>query len=431
MIVIDLSTVTQQAGLSPEAETYLHERGIRTPSTLAMMGADVNDFMLKVVDKFRLGWTAPDGTIHKMTGDTDVEMATMIAAWQISKKMHADATAGALQGQQLQTQQAQPQTSAKVPTTLPPGIWAQQIRKYNSVTVGSTHRKFPEELLAGADKVLARLYHEKHVSGHYTPIKLGEILATRSMTASGEVNKMAEKADAARKWDFEEGAMVERQEHTWDPGNLLAVQDALTAVKWAWILFEYAPQESIENFTAFFDQMVRSKPHKLHQIKELWTAAGWRMALAMRRGETFCQTTSDIMKDSTFIHDKLNSNSYPTTPKGRQRMGSPGTPEPRRQPRGAAQAKGGGRGRSRSARNEYAKEYNKEKPQPGKQWQQDKAVCTFFQDGKCDKGEWCKYDHKCKNCGKTGHGKAECWAPGGAKADNPKGKGKGKKPKQW
>ena len=69
--------------------------------------------------------------------------------------------------------------------------WARQVERYNAITVDGRRRKFPERLLAGAEAILARLWHEHHKTKLYSPTALGEILSKRTFTATGEVNPLA------------------------------------------------------------------------------------------------------------------------------------------------------------------------------------------------------------------------------------------------
>ena len=78
----------------------------------------------------------------------------------------------------------------KVPKTLPPGKWTELVNRYNSITVGSKTRSFPAREVLGAEAVIARLWHERHISHLYTPLQLCEILQHRSFTASGDINPL-------------------------------------------------------------------------------------------------------------------------------------------------------------------------------------------------------------------------------------------------
>ena len=76
----------------------------------------------------------------------------------------------------------------KIPKTF--AYWAAQIDVYNNRLLDGKKRRFPENMLAGAESVLARVWHEHTKTKAYTPITLGEILQKRLFTASGDVNPL-------------------------------------------------------------------------------------------------------------------------------------------------------------------------------------------------------------------------------------------------
>ena len=53
---------------------------------------------------------------------------------------------------------SQPPQSSEVPKTLEPGTWSRNLKGWEKANPGRT---FPEKKIAGAEKVLARLLHEK------------------------------------------------------------------------------------------------------------------------------------------------------------------------------------------------------------------------------------------------------------------------------
>ena len=77
----------------------------------------------------------------------------------------------------------------KVPKTLPAGKWTELITHYNSITLGGRPRSFPVREVLGAESVIARLWHERHVSHLYTPLQ-PEVLQHSSFTASGDINPL-------------------------------------------------------------------------------------------------------------------------------------------------------------------------------------------------------------------------------------------------
>lgn len=68
----------------------------------------------------------------------------------------------------------------KVPKQLPRGVWAQLIGNYGTQQIQGQDRSFPIQEVLGADQILARIYHELHVSKLFTPVALGEILQKRT-----------------------------------------------------------------------------------------------------------------------------------------------------------------------------------------------------------------------------------------------------------
>ena len=61
-------------------------------------------------------------------------------------------------------------------------------------------------MVYGAEEVLARMLWEKDVSMMFTPLGLGEVVATRSYTATGQVNKFATKDKAKETLEFRQEA---------------------------------------------------------------------------------------------------------------------------------------------------------------------------------------------------------------------------------
>ena len=84
---------------------------------------------------------------------------------------------------------------------------------YNAKLLDGKPRQFPTRRLAGADAVLARIYHEHTVSKAYTPLMLGEILAARTWTSADELNKLAAAdRDSSRGGRGEEGLGAPRRD---------------------------------------------------------------------------------------------------------------------------------------------------------------------------------------------------------------------------
>ncbi len=154
----------------------------------------------------------------------------------------------------------------------------------------------------------------------------------------------------------------------------------------------------------------------------------------MRRGETYKNASQEVMRDSTFIQDKLNSTA-PTRGRSRDNRGKrqnkqPYTPE--KHARREERSSGWRSAEKKSRRDQRSKErttsYHKDNTSSTAD---DK--CNGFQTGKCN-NEWCKWEHECRICGRTNHDSSSCYQnpenKSQQKGGKSKDKGKGKDNKQ-
>ncbi|CAE7502066.1 unnamed protein product, partial [Symbiodinium pilosum] len=117
-----------QAGAGPELDAYLQARNIHRTATLAVMGADLDQFKKAVVAPWAAGYT-------------DSARNTAIDAATVAKP--AVPTLGALS---VATAFGRRSFSEKVRKDFPQ--WADQIELYNKRLLGSERREFPvKELL--------------------------------------------------------------------------------------------------------------------------------------------------------------------------------------------------------------------------------------------------------------------------------------------
>jgi len=93
-----------------------------------------------------------------------------------------------------------------------PGIYADLVEAYNKVTIHGHRRAFPEKLLLGAEKIIARMWHEHVTTKCYTGVTLGELLQHRHFTATGRVNNRAtdKKNETVLTIDADTKTLVER-----------------------------------------------------------------------------------------------------------------------------------------------------------------------------------------------------------------------------
>ena len=71
---------------------------------------------------------------------------------------------------------SRPTTSDKdsIPKTLPAKVYTKLVNDYNKIQLDGEDRTFPEKMLLGAHEALARMYHEHHITNHYTATPLGQ-----------------------------------------------------------------------------------------------------------------------------------------------------------------------------------------------------------------------------------------------------------------
>ena len=206
----------------------------------------------------------------------------------------------------------------KVPKTLPAGVWSKQVTKYNSEQLRGRDRSFPEELLLGAEVVLARMWHEHHVSKMYTPTLLGEILSKRSFTATGEVNMLAKNPRKSNVLTIEDEQLVQEDEKVWSPRSVLSIMDGIEAVVWAWILLEIGEEHHCQTFGKWCVNKARSRSQKLEQFKQWWDAAGWKIAMRMRAGTTFGEASAEVMADVDLFNDYMSREAPKDPPAARK-----------------------------------------------------------------------------------------------------------------
>ena len=223
----DLEQILQEAGATQAFTDYFVACRILTPDVVALLSPDADHFTTIFVDAF-----VNRVTISGSEFQTDIqEHATRAILLHIRSRCleyraarQAKAAACLLPStQQLQPQQQQqvppPTTSSAVPKTLQPGVWNQQISRYNKIQLNGVDRDFPCLQLLGAEQVLARLLHEHTCSKQYTPLKLGEILQARAYTSAGQVNWMATRAKRQRLQLDGDNTLSSAADEVWTPGT--------------------------------------------------------------------------------------------------------------------------------------------------------------------------------------------------------------------
>ena len=219
-----------------------------------------------------------------------VAEATVLAAWELNQATPSFPTVVPSPDQSTSL------PFLSTPTTLRPGVWDEQVKKFENML--TPPRAFPHKILIGSGVVLARLLHEATVTRLFTPLRLGELLKNRANASSGLVNQLAMKRseDQVLGWKRrgETAELVPRQPQ-YDPRSSWTVVDALEAVKLAYTWSGYGSDLDADRLTDPFLKYVRQRPGELEGVKSLYEAVSWDVCLLMRSGVIFDEAVDDVM----------------------------------------------------------------------------------------------------------------------------------------
>ena len=172
--------------------------------------------------------------------------------------------------------------------------------------MGGRNRVFPVQEVMGAEQVLARLHWEHETSKLYTPIQLGELLQLRTFLPSGEINPLSKKERTGSTLVISDNKLFQQDEITWQPRSVLAILDGLSSIKWAFILVGLGDEVDIVAFFDWLFRLARSRPQKMDQMAQFWTATSWRLAMELRTGKPFKECIGPIMRDYDSFVECMN-----------------------------------------------------------------------------------------------------------------------------
>eukprot|EP00439_Symbiodinium_sp_Y106_P087416 s2_g51.t1 len=175
--------------------------------------------------------------------------------------------------------------SDRVPRTLPPGVWTEQVQKHEAVSIHGRQRSFNQQRLLGAEASLAKMWHQLKVTRDFSPLPLGEIMSRRSFDATGMVNALSKrKLNKELIVDVDRDRLVaEDADDNWEPRSMLAVIDALEALRWAYILLEYGHEFDVNDLFDDFVHKARQRPQQLDNFRSY----SWKLCQELRAGHTF------------------------------------------------------------------------------------------------------------------------------------------------
>ena len=215
MSVPTLADLGKWAGAGQKVMDYLQARGILSTGTLAATGKDFEEPLLD-------GYEASGTKFALEKDDQPIARAVMKYIFNMACEAMLPASANPPSTQAPTTSAttagtAKAQASDKPPKTLPPNVWTDLVKKYNSVCLAGVPREFPERMLIGSETILARVHWEHTCSKLYSPVELGELLSKCSFTATGEVNMLATRKRKARLEFNEDDALEAAEPEPWEP----------------------------------------------------------------------------------------------------------------------------------------------------------------------------------------------------------------------
>ena len=373
-----LAKISADNALDPQILDFLQDKGVQSSGVFFHMFAQ-RDKIAKFLEPLTIGVTLGGVDVKKDVTQLAVAEATlenMMDELTIlrSQQMAAASPATPVAPPAATSSSTTQAEAAKPPKSLPKGYWAQVVKDFEAEKVAGVNRVFPVNLLVGAEETLARMVHEKTVSGLYSPVKLGEVISVRHFTPSGQVNPWnRSETDRIEKLTFENGQFVRQPKATPEPQRLLTVIDAFESIKWAMIFARWGKEPDVVRFCEFFINMVRDNPNKIPQVREYYKKCSWDLAMHMRSEHTF-ESGVDRILQSPDKHDALARWLPPDGPgKGKGKKG---------QGKGRETHPYGGKGKWRTP----------SAPTTAPQGTPDNQ-CRLWAQGFCKFGDKCKFVH--------------------------------------
>ncbi|OLP81577.1 hypothetical protein AK812_SmicGene37863 [Symbiodinium microadriaticum] len=131
--------------------------------------------------------------------------------------------------------------------------------------------------------------------------------ATSATPGSTGAGTGAKDADKELVVDVDRDRLVAKDtEDSWEPRSMLAVIDALDALRWAYILLEYGHEFDV---CALFDDFIhkaRQRPQQLDAFRSYYESATWKLCRELRSGRTFAESVAAVREDLQLFQEVMS-----------------------------------------------------------------------------------------------------------------------------
>ena len=305
----DLLHLAEEAGVDTVVLDYLRALRALSKGVLGAMARNWDEVDSVLVQPL-LDGHVHEGVTHKVAeGDAALVTAQIRYLWKTSHDQLESTATTPTPVIPVQPTPAAPTASKQPPKELPPEVFKELLSKYEDQKIDGARREFPQRMLLGCEKIIARIWWEMQHDMH-TPIQLHELLSCRFFDAAGNPNPLAQMSDSKQnKLTLDitggTGTVNLSEDVHWTPKGVLSLLDAIEAIEWALILVHIGCEAEIKTWTNWWRSLIRSKPQKLEQIKAYWLEANWKLCLELRQTGDFADITKTIISEQHALQSAL------------------------------------------------------------------------------------------------------------------------------
>ena len=114
-------------------------------------------------------------------------------------------------------------------------------------------------------------------------------------TALGTINANRKKDNVDKQFIIHSKNNISTKDQAdWYVRGSMMILDAIDSICWGWILLKYGAKKSVHRYCEWFKRLTRKNAQRLPQIKTLWEAFSWEIAMQMRSKNSFDTITENL-----------------------------------------------------------------------------------------------------------------------------------------